>query len=61
MVSNRISYKIARCQLQMEANVRDNRNETLKAEGFRGLCCVEMNLQSGTVLSLSHPRDCVPS
>lgn len=33
-MNNRLSYKIGRSLLQMEANVRENRNETLKVEDF---------------------------
>lgn len=33
-MNNRILYKIERCQLQMEAEVRENRNETIKIEDF---------------------------
>lgn len=34
MVNNRILCKVEKSQLQMEAEVRENRNETIKVEVF---------------------------
>lgn len=55
-MNNRLSYKIDRSLLQMEANVRENRNETLKVEDFWSMLCG--NKIAGWD-SLSHIEDCV--
>ena len=38
-MNKRISYKINRFQLQMEADVRDSGNETLKTGFLRNMLC----------------------
>lgn len=56
VMNNRVSHTIDRSQMRMEANVRENRNETLMIEDFWGICCVEIKLQDETVFNLSHIR-----